>query len=298
MMRYLAILVWVGITSGTAAAQAVFPPDPLWVAFPCAGDVMTDRLGDDPEFLGELDIVGDIRAPAAFHSADVDFLYLRLRLDEDPAPAGIPAPFSWGFELDLDGDLATYEVLVLVDGVADSVVLFDNTATTLANDPADPADLPPIATYPFAAAARSIDAETATPFGDGADFFLDIAVPWEDLRTLGLDHTTRVSVWVGSSDLADGLDGDLACHDGGSGAPTLDGTASGETAGDPGIDSDGDGFTDAEEIEAGSDPDDANSIPLVRLEGGGGCAAGGGGALACALALLGLGRNRRRARSG
>jgi hypothetical protein len=290
MMRYLAILTWLAITSGTAAAQAVFPPDPLWVAFPCTGNVMTDRLGDDPAFLGELDIVGDIRAPAAFHSSDVDFLYLRIRLDEDPAPAGIPAPFSWGFEFDLDGNLATYEVLVLVDGVADSVVLFDNTATTLANDPADPADLPPIATYPFAAAARSIDVDD--------DFFLDIAVPWEDLRTLGLDHTTRVSVWVGSSDLADGLDGDLACHDGGTGVPTLDGTASGETAGDPAIDSDGDGFTDAEEIEAGSDPDDANSIPLIRLEGGGGCDAGGGATLACALALLGLRRNRRRARSG
>ncbi|MEO8700402.1 MAG: thrombospondin type 3 repeat-containing protein [Kofleriaceae bacterium] len=292
-MIRIVVIVLVAL-AGVAQAQPAFPDNPFWAPFPCGGTVATDPLGDDPEFLDELDVVGDRRAAAARHASDDDFLYLRLRLEDDPADAaGVLSPFSWGFELDLDGDLTTYEVLVLVDGVLGTVELFSNTATTIPNSPADPADALPIS-YLFDDAARTITADTGTPLGDSDDFFLDIAVPWVDLATVGIARTTRVSIWAGSSDLADGLNGDLACAAGG--PAVLDVIAGDETVGDSTIDSDGDGFTDAEEVEGGSDPNDANSIPEIRLEGGGGCDAGGG-ALISAIALGGLRRKRRTPRS-
>src|SRR5439155_221220 len=79
--------------------------------------------------------------------------------------------------------------------------------------------------------ARSISTSTTT--GGNPDFFIDLAVPWSALVPLGLDRTTRTYVWAGSSSAADRLDGDLACHDGGSGPANLDGTASDQTTGDP-----------------------------------------------------------------
>jgi hypothetical protein len=133
-------------------------------------------------------------------------------------------------------------------------------------------------------------------FGGGTDFWLEFAVPWSTLMPLGFTRTTPIRVWAASSTAANALDGDFACHDNAGGEPVLDLIISDPTTGDPDVDTDGDGFTDAEEVGAGSDPNDPNSVPTSRLEGGGGCAAGGGG-LGVALALLMLRRSRRRVRS-
>jgi hypothetical protein len=92
-------------------------------------------------------------------------------------------------------------------------------------------------------------------------------VPWSTLQPLGLDRPTIVSVWAGSSTLPDRLDLDLACHDGAGGAPTLDGSTSDDTTGDP-----------------AQDPDPPPPVGDIELEGGGGCSAGGS---ACPLLVLG-----------
>jgi len=265
------------VTSATAHA-ATFPADASYLPLRCGGAVMTDPLGDQPPAVLERDLVGDTAAPAGLRAGDAQFLYLRLRVDQDPAPGGTVRPFAWGMAFDLDGDRSTYELLITVDGIAaatGTVSVFTNRTTTLANDPADPADLPAAATFTFGNAARTTGAGTTT--GGTADFFIDIAVPWTVLAPLGLDRDTRTYVWAGSSSVASALDGDLACHDGSTGGkPRLDATASDPTTGDP--------------------TRDATGTGALRLEGGSGCQAGGSLGIAAALALLGLGRRPRRDR--
>ncbi len=308
----LATLLGLVMWTPVAAAQ-VFPDDADWVPFFCGDLAMRDGVLDEPDAIDDRDLVGDEDAPTGLRAADDDFFYLRLRLEADPQDGAVLRPFSWGFAFDLDLDRTTYEVLVLADGVAGQVVLFDNTEVTIDDDPTDPADLPPVAVYEYADAGDSVEADSA--FGGDEDFFLDVAVPWADLEPLGLFPDSEIHVWAASSESADRLDGDFACHDGASGAPGGDDTASDLTVADPDIDSDGDGFSDAEEVEEGSDPEDPDDTPEgtggddggdagdgdggvdePRLEGGAGCAAAGGepGAL-CVLALLLLLAGARRA---
>jgi hypothetical protein len=280
-MRLVILLVCCAAFPKLASAQVAFPPDPAWTALRCGAQPMSDRLADQPGAIDDRDIVGDAAAPAGLRASDATNLYLRMRLDKDPAPGGAIRGFAWGMQFDLDGDLSTYELMVIVDGTAGpaaaSVALLRNTATTSGNVPSDPADAPAVATYPLAMNARSIPAPGSS-FGGTGDFFLDFAVPWSALVPLGLGRTTPTHVWAGTSTVANALDGDLACHDGATGAARLDATASDRTTGDPAQDpAGGPGGTG-------------------QLEGGGGCAAGGAGApsSALALALVLLARRRRR----
>lgn len=275
MTRWIAMAI---VLAGAPAGAATFPSDASYVPLRCGGGVMTDPLGDAPPALGERDLVGDGNAPAGLRASDAQFLYLRIRVDQDPAPGGVVRPFAWGMAFDLDGNRATYELLITVDGIASSsgtVSVFKNSATTLADDPADPADLPAVATMSFASAARTTGAGTTN--GGNPDFFVDIAVPWTTLAPLGLDRGTPTYVWAGSSSVANALDGDIACHDGRTGGKArLGATSSDPTTGDPARDPNGGG--------SGGD---------LRLEGGGGCQAGGSLGIGAVLALLGLGRRRR-----
>ena len=61
-------------------------------------------------------------------------------------------PNGWGFEIDLDGDRSTYELLISVSGTGatDQVAIFRHPTTTVADSPADPAVLPAAFSYPFA----------------------------------------------------------------------------------------------------------------------------------------------------
>jgi len=265
-----------------ATARAAFPPETDFFPLACDRTPMADARQDTAGFFGERDVVGSAASPAGLRAADDQNLYLRIRLDGDPAPGGQLTASSWGMEFDLDGDLTTYEVLILVDGITGSnvLVLSNLAAITIPNSPEDPADTPPAAMFTFAANARSIAANSQLG-GDG-DFFLDFQVPWTALQPLGLDRDTPVRVWVASSDLEDALDGDFACHAGGGGAATLDGTASDDTTGDP-----------------TRDPNPPPPVGDIELEGGGGCAAAGNAAcpLFVLVALFAACRTRRHMKS-
>jgi uncharacterized protein (TIGR03382 family) len=274
----ISIIVVLLLAPLVAHAQVVFPADSAYRPLHCANRLMTDGLADTPNFLDDRDVVGDTSAAAGLRASDDTNLYLRIRLEKDPAANAQVDAFSWGMEWDLDNDPSDYELLILVEGIAGaagSVQVFRNTNTTRANTPDDPADMPAAQTYTFANNAASKVAGGST-FGGSADYFLDFAVPWTALVPLGLDRDTPTRVWVGSSSSPNSLNGDLACHDGAGGAPTLSGgTASDPTTGDP------------------NDPGAVGGTG--HLEGGGGCSAGGGGAgLLVGLALVGLVRRRRR----
>lgn len=271
----------------TAQAQS-FPGDSSWVPLRCATDVMTDAFRDESGALGERDLVGDTSAATGYRAADGQYLYLRIRVEQDPLPGGSPRPFAWGLLLDLDGNLQNYEVLLLMNGIGGTVGIYKNTVTTLSNDPTDPPDEPAVKTYALSSNARSLEA-TGSSYGGNTDYFLDIAIPWKDLEPVGLTPYTKVTAWAATSSSSTTLNGDFACFNDATGNPTLSGTASGPTVLDPGVDSDGDGYTDATEYANGTDPRNASSHPSGTpdarlLAGGGGCAATSGmSALALAL---------------
>ena len=300
--RSIAVAALLLAGAGTEAAAQEFPADADWEEFHCGDDAMFDDAADEAGAVDERDLVGDELQPAGFHHADPDFAYLRLRLEEDPSEAGGDLlPFAWGFEFDTDDDSTNYEVLVLASGIDQTVAVFTNDTITLDNDPSDPADEPPLAVYDWADVGRVVAA--GSDFGGDGDTYLDMAILWDDLEAAGMTPITPVRTWAGSSSQANALDGDFACHDGASGDPVLDDTVSDEEDVSP--DSDDDGFSDAEEDEAGTDPNDPEDFPDdgpgptgdTELEGGGGCSSTGGGSASPLLALLVVGLLATRART-
>lgn len=276
------ILVLVsGLAAPFVAEAQTFPQESAWAPLPCGAVVMTDRHRDQSGAQDERDIVGDLNNPAGYHFSDTSFLYLRMRLDRDPMPNKKLRPFAWGIGVSVDQDKSTYEVLMMVNGNLSAVEVYENTATTRPDSPEDPADQPPVASYPIATHGRALVAPGSS-YGGDEDYFLDFAVPWSALAPLGLTPITPVELWAGTSSSANALNGDLACHDGTAGSPTLTGINPDPTVLDPVIDTDGDGYTDRVEVEAGTNPNDASSHPAgpppvpgqptgVDLEGGGGC---------------------------
>jgi hypothetical protein len=297
----------IGVAFATNARAQSFPGNDKYSPLPCGGGVMTDAYRDQSNAFRERDIVGDTLGPAGYRAADGQFLYLRMRLDDDPAPGGVLRPFSWGFELSTDGNRSNYELLIIVTGANKVVAVHTNKTTTLPDDPTDPADEPPVATFPFATHGRTVVA-SSSQYGNDNDYFLDLAVPWSTLEPLGAGRLTPLTVWAATSSNATSLNGDFACHNGASGAPKLSAIAPPPTTLDPNVDTDGDGWSNAVEVSAGTDPNSAASKPSGTppplggvedpvLAGAGGCAYGATGpsGFLLALALTGWLARRRRA---
>jgi hypothetical protein len=281
------VLTW--LIAAPAAAQT-FPASGEYVTLPCRDGPMVDPFQDEAGAIDERDIVGNDGAPAGMRAVDTQFLYLRMRLEADPAPGGVLRPFAWGVELDLDGNRTTYEILIIARGVSNDIALHRNTTTTSPNDPNDPANDPAVAVYPFSTHGRSVVAAGST-YGSDADYFLELAIPWSDLTPLGLTPTRAITAWAATSSSTTSLNADFACFDNATGEPTLDGTAADPTVLDPDADTDGDGVTDAEEVENGSDPTDPDDLPTpsgLVYEGGGGCSIVGGRPVTGTLLLAGF----------
>lgn len=287
-----ALVVALAGAGGVARAQTFPTATGAWVPLPCGAGVMVDGANDTPNATGALDLVGTPASPAGFHAADANFLYLRLRVAGDPRQGSVLLRNAWGYELDLDGNRATYELLLSVSGVGatDQVAIYRHPTTQTPGDPAEPAVTPPAFTYPITTHAEVVSAGTS--LGAAQDFYVDIALPWVDLAAAGLVRNTSVRIWAGSSTVPNALDLDLACFGGAGG--TLGGIDVGVTTPDP--QAGGGGGSGG----AGGGGGAGGTGPRT-LEGGPGCSVAAGGrdggvatllALALLLVAARLGRDR------
>ncbi len=189
------------------ASAQTWPADSDWEPILRDGLPVADVEGD---VQGARDIVGDTTNGAAFTHSDGTFLYFRLRLDDDPRDNSMTElkPFSWGVEFETDGNLDTYEGLVMVNGITNPeiVSLQQNTTQGTIGDPSDQAEVQ-VASYLFTTHGRVVSAPTM--FAGNADFFLDFAVPWTDLATIGVVPGTDFGIILGSGNSANSFAADI-----------------------------------------------------------------------------------------
>lgn len=252
------------VTAASTAAAQTWPADEDWRVLEC-GDVPSfDPLADEPSANDERDVVGDADSPALFFFADDDYMFFRMRVDQDPSDGDEFRPFGWAVEFDVDGVQETYEVIAQVDGIAnpDEVSLSRNTDQRTPNDPADPAE-EVITTYPVTTHARGVPAEGvfASSFGGDGDFFVDWALDRTDLAAEGITDETTLVLVMGTSSNSQAINADLACNDDRATDATLTGTSTDPIRpdGEAPLDTDGDGLSDAEETNLGTDPNLADT---------------------------------------
>jgi hypothetical protein len=228
-MRAVNILVSLGLLAAPSVASAqVWPADDAWRVLLCGAVPSFDPVADEPAAIADRDVVGDAAQPALYAFSDATHFYFRMRVDGDPSMGGMFRPFGWAAELDTDDDRESYELLLVVDGIASSEVVgfHRNTTQATPNDPADPPEAL-ITTYPIDTHARSLAATGpfASSFGGNADFFVDWAVPLADLEAEGVLSSSLLLFVMGTSTDALAVNADVACHDAASGAPTITDTA-------------------------------------------------------------------------
>lgn len=267
----------IALVAPSVARAQLWPADDEWIVLYCGGEPSSDPRRDEPSAVGERDVVGSASAPALYFFADGEYAFFRMRVDAEPATGTDFNSFGWAVEIDTDGWRATYELLGEVDGSAspDEVVLARNTVLELPDDPADPAEVT-LVRYEGATHARAVAAPST--FGGDPDFFVDWAMPLDDLFAEGVTPRTALVFAMGTSSSTRRIDADLACHDPAGGPRRLrfGTTHAVRIDGEPVPDRDGDGYYDDEEQRAGSDPDDPNSIPQDGSGPGGGLAIRGG----------------------
>jgi hypothetical protein len=295
--------LFVNLTTLRSAQAQTWPEDESWRELDCGLVPSFDPRRDEPGAVEERDVVGDEDAAAVFLASDATHLFFRMRLDATPVVNGDFEPFGWGVAIDTDFDRLNYELLAMVDGTfpTDRVRLARNVLVGRPGNIADPAEQT-VATYPGEESARAVQAEGRfeSSFGGDPDYFVDWAIARRDLTVFGVGATTPLVMVFGTSTQGETLDADLACHVSGTDgrdfprAATDPVSVTGEVTDSDGDglsdreedergtdptnpDSDGDGYDDGVEVRDGTDPEDPSSVPEdLNIRGGGGVAGGCG----------------------
>ncbi len=259
-----ASLAALALVAGPANA-ATFPADGAWKAIQqkgtAIGDVATDGQNNGRE------IVGDAANPAVFIAVDATHMFVRLRVDTDPMQGAALRSFGWGILVDTDGNLANYELSIMIDGSGNPqrVDVAENTTKT-----GGAKDIAETSIYSenlvYAGAGQNVRvADAGSSLGGTPDYFVDLAVPLANIASK-ITPTTPIVVWAGTSSSARRLDLDLAGVTGDpANAFTLAASDSTTPGGTPPLDSDGDGVPDNIETALGTNPNakdtDGDGIP-------------------------------------
>ncbi|SFS43689.1 carboxypeptidase regulatory-like domain-containing protein [Marininema halotolerans] len=173
----------------------LFPSSIQFQPIPFQGSVLFDHIGDiNPK---ETDIVGTTQFPAAYYAFDGTHAFFRLRLNADPRLKTGFTQFAWGLLFETDGNPATYEWVLAIDGLNERLDLIKNThpIPNTWNDPAEGTDgkgTPnfslPIINYDI---ARVTVADSN--FDGDPDYFLDFFIASSTLFSfLGITAATQI----------------------------------------------------------------------------------------------------------
>lgn len=182
-----------------------WPTDLQWLPIYRGGVTLHDSLTDSN---GSRNIVGDSANPSGYIFNDGSYFYFRLRLDESPAGSGgqgLLQSFGWGMVLDTDLNAATYEWLIMVDGIAknEAILLEQNTIQGTLNDPSDKAEVT-VYSAPLAGNYRILAANTS--FNGSPDYYLDWRFPYDIFKFYTqLSDSSPLRIFGGSSSNAQSL---------------------------------------------------------------------------------------------
>jgi outer membrane protein OmpA-like peptidoglycan-associated protein len=245
------------VTLLTAAPAWAWPAEADWAALTQGGVEIVDPTLDAAGAPQRVDLVGSGTDAALYWWTDGVDLFLRMRLNADPGSS--PQPLNtdnFGFLIDTDGDRTDYELSVLtwaqgstlqIHGNAGGIGWTDSPAPTASTVYASPFNAEQYARISASGAG------TAGASGD-EDWFLDLRVAWADLAAAGgIDAMTGLSIAAATefdNATSFSFSTDLAGGDNG-GSVTLDDGLSDTVY----VDRDGDGLTDFEEADLGTDPE-------------------------------------------
>ena len=193
---------------------------------------MWDTVGDVNNAV--LDLVGNATYPAVQTASNATNLYVRMLLDESPMNAqGNLKSFAWGLEFDTDGNVSTYEHLIIANGAGSDALMIQNNTVT--NSPNDPTDSTESTSYTFATTSDHWNVTAAdSSFSSTTDYWLTFILPWTVLDHHNIDRNTTTAYWFGTSTQSSNINGDFVCHDGLSSDPvTLEALASDTDSLDP-----------------------------------------------------------------
>jgi len=206
MLRLFAIL-FLSIILIIPLTRSVYAWPSSWITYTKGGDALWDPDDESPK---PIDIRGDSSNPAGFYGQDSSGLYFRQRVDGDPSGPGMFAQYMWSVLVESDGDPATYEWLLAIDGgVEEQVELWQNTVKS--NSPTDSAESEKwsdsTGTY-----ARIV-AATSTFDGD-SDYYVDWYVPWSTFTSqTGLNENSTIRLFFGTSTNHKNINKDLQAGD-------------------------------------------------------------------------------------
>jgi hypothetical protein len=180
---------------GETGAQT-FPVN--WTPLTRGGAVITGSVGGN----AYEDIVGDSSNPAAYVHSDTNYLYMRIRLNADPTSGNaIRTDRIYGCEIDTDTD-NNYELLAIYDGVANEIVLRQNSGAATGNRTDNAATIVSNVApggYPTGTFGRVV-APAGSTFSSNADAFVDIAIPRTALDTVAAQSYRTLRFACGTGD--------------------------------------------------------------------------------------------------
>jgi hypothetical protein len=209
VVRLSGSVLFLLLVAAAAEAAPTWPSsDSSWTAFQSGSSPLTDPTNDvNPE---SIDVVGSSSYPAGYWYEDIsswsdDYVMFRMRTSAD----GTSGNYAWQVMLDLDTDSDIDWVLQLNQSGSTTGV-FLSQATTGGTQFKDvvlagtPAWNGAISTY-----SRWVSTG-ANNFGNGTDYFLDLAVPWATLMyTTGIMPGGAFRIGLSTSTTHQGINKDF-----------------------------------------------------------------------------------------